>query len=333
MKKSTLLAATLITFGLFSGCSTKNYFEPEKVEGSIEYSGSLPSSIDKVGYSGATLKDGKIITKDGVSAFELDEGYLLIGSGKDSYITADCCGEMKILNKNGEKIFEKKFSSRGVSASLEGELLAAIFADNKGVVYNTKTNKVLFEQKGVETFAHDNRLAEPFFLNDLILLPMLDGKIIAVDKNNFSYVRDIVVRSDDFFSNVIFLDVLDNRLVAATPKKVISVSPEIINSLDDNIREVILVRGRIYVLTRDGRMILTDPDLNIIREKKFPFAHFSGALHGKYIYAIETEGYLVASDVDLLDSNVYELPDDITSPIFSVGDKMYYDDKFFELSK
>lgn len=332
MKKSTLiLSLGLLLF--FGGCTTKNYFEPENIQGSVEYSGNLPDSIDKVAYSGATLANGNIITKDGVSTFNIGEGFTLIGSGDDSYIVANYCGDMKILDKDGKTTFEKSFEQRVVTASIEKGILALVLSTNKGIVYDSKADKILFEQKSDDTTAHDNRLAEPYFLNDLILLPMLDGKVVAVDKHTFRFVRDIVVHSEEFFSNVIFLDVLDNRLVAATPKKVISVSPEIINFYEENIRQVILVRGRIYILTKDGRIVLTDSDLNVIREKKFPFAHFGGAIHGRYIYVIETEGYLVASDIDLMDSNIYELPDSISAPIYSVGDKMYYKDKYFELTK
>ncbi|HOI83382.1 MAG TPA: hypothetical protein PKW30_03645, partial [Campylobacterales bacterium] len=96
----------------------------------------------------------------------------------------------------------------------------------------------------------------------------------------------------------------------------------------------------IYIFTKDGRIILTDTDLKVLKEKKFPFARFVGVIYGKFIYAIEKEGYLIATDVNLASSNVFQfsapfygMSSTIEGFVYTSGDSIFYDNKQFKLAK
>jgi len=54
-------------------------------------------------------------------------------------------------------------------------------------------------------------------------------------------------------------------------------------------------------------------------------------MHGKYIYALEKEGYFLGVDVDLLSSNIFELSGEIDENVFITMDRVYFGDKYFEL--
>jgi len=48
---------------------------------------------------------------------------------------------------------------------------------------------------------------------------------------------------------------------------------------------------------------------------------------------IEKNGYLIATDKDLITTNVYKLPSAIENLMFTTNDTLYYDNKYFKLNK
>ncbi|MGP1581078.1 MAG: hypothetical protein ACTTH5_08705 [Wolinella sp.] len=319
---------------LLNGCGSKRHFEPEEIKGKMHFDGKIRSSILSSHREGAMLKDGRFITREGIQAFTLPKGFSFLNDSERYYLATNEMGMLRLFPKDSHgEVLELKFEAKPLSARVEGDLLALVLANNSLVLYQISTQKELFSERGDHAVALNTLIASPLFLSDLILFPTLDGKLVIMDRESRKIVRNIIVHSDSgdsHFNNVIFLDVLGNRLVAATPKRVISVSPESINTYEANIRDVLFLRERIYVFTTEGRVILTDLDLNVMRSLKFPFAHFSGVSHGKQIYVLEKRGYLVALDVDLLGSSVYKLPSDIDTPIFSSGNRFYIDNRYFE---
>lgn len=79
-------------------------------------------------------------------------------------------------------------------------------------------------------------------------------------------------------------------------------------------------------------MILTDADLRVLKERKFPFATLQN-IHGNFIYMIEKTGYIIATDLDLVSTNVYKMPDDIEAHMFTTKDTLYYKNNFFKLNQ
>lgn len=325
----------VIGFLIFTGCSTRKYFEPTEIEGKVEFDGNLPAKIVDVTRDGATLENGQVITVDGLLDVKLPKDFEYIGGNKDFVVGAHNCGDVVIIDKNSKKtVYKKHFDfKRAASAKIDKNLVALVFDNNEIMLLDFMDDKILFKQKLEKIYSVDTKIASPYFLGDLILYPTLDGKIIIVDKINHKAIRTIIVGTEKFLNNIIFLDVIENRLVAATPQKVVSVNPQNINSLNVELCDVIFVKDAIYILAKDGRVILTDVDLNVLKTRKYPFAHFTGAMYGEFIYIIEKEGYIIATDHSLVVSNIFELPSDIDEYLFTAKDKIYFDDKYFHLRK
>lgn len=64
MKKSILLVLVSFLVILFQGCSTKKYYEPEVVYDSNIPVYDLGSKIVDINSDGATLDDGKFVSKE-----------------------------------------------------------------------------------------------------------------------------------------------------------------------------------------------------------------------------------------------------------------------------
>lgn len=331
--KQHLIVFSVLIFLFIAGCSSKKYYEPETLKGDIDYSGSLPASIVHVGRHGATLSNGQVITEAGLQEISLPENHIYIHRGGSFIITSDLCGKLALLDSQGTIQKELTFDAEIVSAAIKEDYLAILLSNNTIMLRSISEDKVLFEEKGESTFAHDSINASPLFLSDLIIFPTLDGKMVIIDANSYKSIRNIVVNSEKFFNNIIFMEVLDNRLVAATQRKIISVSPDLINTYEADIRNILFLRDTIYIQTKDGRIVKTDNDLNVKEEKKLRFAHFTGIAHGRYIYSVEKQGFLITMDPDLKSKEVYEMPSEIDSKLYATQDRIYFDDNYIELQK
>jgi len=333
MKKLSFLLPFFLLFVL-TGCSHKNYFEPEKVAGEVRYDGALPAQIVDRTVVSATLENGEFITKkEGLVKKKLPKGFRVVNENDDNYIAADRSGNIKILSKEGKIVYEKSFKDIVASASLKDNLLAIVFANNRLYLYDTDSEEEYFNEKLDNVYALDARVANPAFLNDLVIYPTLDGRLIITDIAHKKIIRDLVISNEKYFNNVIFLKVIGNRLIAATNTKVMSIDPKGINIYGEaEIKDIIFLEDRVYIFTKDGRIVLTTPNLKILKEKKYPFAIFSGVIYGEFIYAIEKGGYVIAVDKDLITENYFKLPDPIESILFTAGDKLYYKDYYFKLN-
>jgi hypothetical protein len=330
-----MLRVTLLAIGaifILAGCGTKrHYFEPETVAGEIRYEGTLPDEIVDVTKHGATLANGQIITQAGLRDIKIPPNTFFLGAYEGRYIAASECGNLVIIDSSGKTVYERKFNQGIAGASLQGDMLALIDRTNQLLLVNTQSDQIVYQNPQDTVYALDARISAPYFLNTLVIFPTLDGKVVIVDKKSTKTIRDVVVSSEQFFNNVIFLDVVVDRMVVATSKRVISINPNTTVFLDADVKDVIVLKDRVYVFTKDGRVILTDADLNILKERKFPFAVFAGVIHGEYIYMVERGGYLIATDSDLRTVNVFELPDEIETMVYTTQSQLYVGDQSFKL--
>ncbi len=342
MKKVYLAITILLAAAIFGGCSSKSYFEPKKIDGKVDFDSKIGSKLISANAEGATMKNGQFVSKDGIGTFSLPTGYLFF-SKNGSFVTAgNDFGDVSVFDGAGKEVAKYKFDSKAATASSVGDgLLAVVTSDNSSILVDTNSSKLLFKQKNESSFAVDAKIAAPYFLNELVIFPTLDGKLFVVDTNEKKVVKDVVLSSEKNFNNVIFLGVIDNRLIAATPTKVVSINPKYVNFLEADVTNIIFIKDGVYVFTKDGKIILTDADLKVLKEKKFPFARFVGVIYGKYIYAIEKEGYLIATDVNLATSNTFKftaplyglLENKFEGVLYTSGDSIFYDDKQFKLAK
>ena len=330
-----ILFAFLTILFFLSGCSSKKYFEPKEVAGAISFDGEIPAPIVDVLRDGATLANGMFISKDGLEEYKLPKEWLFLNKAEGKYIAASRCGKLEVIDAKTKKvIYAKSFKMRSpIAANIKGSILALVFDNDSLMVIDTGSDTVLYESVQSPGIANDTKIANPYFLGRLIIFPTLDGKLVVVDPRNAKELRTLVAGTQKYFNNVIFLNVINDNLIAATPNKIIAVSPTFTSSLDLEISDVLYVAGRVYILTKDGRIILTDENLNVLKTRKYPFAHFVGAIYGEYIYVIEKEGYIIAVDKDLRASNIFEFPTSVSDYIFCARDKVFYDDKYFVLNK
>ncbi len=329
--KIVLLTSFLL---LMAGCSSKSLFEPAKVAGYIDFDGTLPAPIKDVTRSGATLQNGQIISKKyGLMNVKIPKNYRFLSLSAKKVVSVSGTGKLLIQNEKGQKLYTYDFKNMIASAKLNKNILAIVFADNDLMVFNIKTNQVLFERKLDDAYALDARIANPYFLGSLIVFPTLDGRLLIVDGKTYTALRDMVISSKPYFNNVIFLSVLDNRLIAATQSKVISISPTAVSYLKVGVKDIVFLGQRVFVFTKNGRIILTTSNLKVLKERKFKFANFSTAIYGDFIYVIEKNGYLIAVDKNLITANVYKLPSEIEDLMFTTSNTFYYGDQYFKLSK
>ncbi|MDY3113964.1 MAG: hypothetical protein SOW25_06525 [Helicobacter sp.] len=318
---------------LIAGCGSKYYFEPSEseIDGSVSYDGKINSSIDSIVRDGATLKNNQFITKYGeIPDIYLKKGGIYLNDSDDFYLTQNG-NSLILINKENKEELEIKLDGVPIGASMDGALIAIILETNTLIIYDLNLMQIVFKQDNAPSPANNTLIASPHFLTDIVVLPTLDGKLVVVDKKTMQLVRNIVVNGDKYFNNVIFLSAIGNRMVAATPKRIISVSPSVINTLDANIKDVLFFEDRIFIFTSEGEVILTDRDLNEIRRKKFPFAHFSAANAGQNIAILETQGYMITLDTDLENSSIKRISSEITQHTFSTIDKIFVGDRFFNI--
>lgn len=316
-----------------SGCGSKYYFEPKEdtIEGKVSYSGKIPSSIRTIVRNGATLKNGQFITKNGEIPnifLKKDAQYL---NESEEYYIAQLNKSLVLINKTNKQETIIALEGIPISASINDKLIAIVFDTNTIAIYDLDNMQIVYRQENVPAPANNTLIASPYFLTDIVVIPTLDGKLIIVDKTSMRLVRNIVVNGDKFFNNVIFLDAIGNRMVAATPKRIISVSPNVINTFDSNIKDILFFEDRIFIFSNEGEIILTDRDLNEMRRMKFPFAHFSATNHGQNIVVLETQGYMILVDDNLQTSTIKKLPNAISTPTFSASDKIFINDTFFNI--
>ncbi|MBL0686947.1 MAG: hypothetical protein JJV95_06020 [Sulfurospirillum sp.] len=323
-----------LSFLILSGCGTKRQnFEPISLLGEIDYDGNLNSFIADVTIDGSTLKSGQIITKSGLIDVKIPKKYTFLGHWEEKYLASSKCSNLIIIDKNSKVLYEKKFDFIVASASLRDDMLAVVLGNNKVLLIDTKSDKILYEKSGDKVYAHDSKLATPYFLNSLLIFPTLDGKLLIVDLKKNKLLKDIVIKSERFFSNVIYLNIFKDRMVAATKQRVVSINSNSIAFLDEEIKDVIILEDRVLVFTKDGRVVLADADLKVLKSEKFKFATFAATNYKDSIYIIERGGYLIVADLNLTKSHVYALPEKIESLVFVTKDKLFYKDSYLEFSK
>ncbi|MBO7476280.1 MAG: hypothetical protein J6T36_05085, partial [Campylobacter sp.] len=141
-------------------------------------------------------------------------------------------------------------------------------------------------------------------------------------------VRNIVVSNQPFFNNSIDLKLLGDNMYATTPTKILLVSTMGNRSYNGEIRSVLFGNDRIYAFLKDGVVDMLDLNLNKIKSKKFTFALFAGAgIAGNSLNIVEKTGYLIKTDLNLENEQIFELNDEIDEKTFVNSRSFYHDDK------
>lgn len=322
MKHLLLLAITLV---FITGCSQRQYFEPEDTQDFHKSSKAISDEIIAFNRDGATLDNGSIITKEGVLEASLPEGYELINYSNGKVISTN--------NKDSILVDDKEINigSVVVAATLKDGLLALVHSDNAISLYDLKDNKTVFKEYLEKSYANDVRIANPHFMSNIVLFPTLNGKVTVVSLQNYKVVRNITVDADGRFNNIIFLKVVNDTLVTATANKIISVGDGVLNIKDYEIRDVISHNNDIYIATIDGQIIKTDISLNVMNRNKYQFAKIYALAYGDSLYALESQGYLINIADDFKTDTIYDFSFDEEDKVIAIDDTIYFGSEYIKL--
>ncbi|MEA1953190.1 MAG: hypothetical protein U9O24_02225 [Campylobacterota bacterium] len=334
MKK--LLLISLATLGLvFSGCSSKQYFEPEETYTPTNTSSTYSGNIVNISRNGATLSNSKYISKKGVSSVTLGEGYRYLNENSSYVLAGNIEGVLKIINKKtGETLRSVSLHIPIVSATIHRGMIAYILNNNTFGIYKIKQNKKIIENRSERTFAIDTRAASPMFIDSLAVMPMLDGKLIILDSaGDTENAKVIYLSSEKVFNNVVYLSRMGNTMIAATPRRLITLGENGQYEYRANISEVITSKGKVYLFTKEGDIIKLDANLNEISKKRFQYAHYATATAiGAKVFALDQKGSLIVLSSDLRKNKIYDFGE-VNSPAFIVAGKLYKDGNVIELSE
>jgi len=328
MYKEILLASSIAVV-IFSGCSSKQYYNPQQT-----YNTSSSAMGDKiVHYSrdGATLASGNVLTKNQNVHLKLEKGFYFINNTKNLALTANADGKCNIVSQKGT-VDTVKFPQALVAGTLIGQFLVYVLQNNHFGVYNLQKKSIVYSNKAQKTFAIDTRIANPLQIDNLVVIPTLDGKLTVLDLKTLKISKEMYVSTETSLNNIIFLGRLNNTLIASTPNKVLSISNKGKKELDTGISEVVIQNNELFVFAKDGRILKLDESLSIQSEKKFKFAHFSVAtVYNNTVYALDKQGYLIVSNTSFSKHRVYKV-EEVKGYAFISKDKLYYNQQIIDLN-
>jgi hypothetical protein len=327
MYKKILLASSIAVV-IFSGCSSKQYYNPQQT-----YNASSSAMGDKiVHYSrdGATLASGDILTRTQRVHLKLEKGFYFINNTKNAALTADANGKCNIVTQKGT-VDTVKFPQALVAGTLIGKFLVYVLQNNSFGVYDLEKKSIVYSNKAQKAFVIDTRIANPLQIDSLVIIPTLDGKLTILDLKTLKVSKEMYVSTETSLNNIIFLGRLNNTLIASTPYKVLSISNKGKKELDTAISEVVIQDKELVVFAKDGRILKLDESLSIQSEKKFKFAHFSVAtVYDNTIYALDKQGYLIVSNSSFSQYRVYKV-EEVEGYAFISQGKLYYNQQVIDL--
>jgi len=308
----------------FSACSTKEVYEPKKLSKDWEKTVSMDESVIDTSDNVALLENRKVLTKNGELNVSIPQNQRVISLSDNRIVSASIDGNVTVtsIKDNSKEHFNLKKTIAG--ASISGDILAVLFANDDIALYSTTKKELLFKEQGGKVVANDSRIVNPFFLNDLVIFSTLDGKVIIVNSRLKKRLRTVIVSSDDYFNNVIYFNIADNKILAATSYKLLAMAQKELRHKYE-IRNIVFDGKLIYITTKQGEIIALTPDLQVDSKIKLPFAHFLGMINnGEKLYILEKEGYMIVVDKKSFDYSVHEV--DMDDGFVFVGDKVFYVD-------
>jgi len=245
----TLAASALV----LSGCSSKQYFEPEQTYSASSASSSYGSTIVDLSRDGATLKNGQYIGKNGISSMTLGEGYRFLSESSAYVLAGNAEGVLKVIDKStGEPTRAVSLHVPIVAATIHQGLIAYILNNNTFGIYQIKDNKKIVENRSERTFAIDTRAASPMFIDSLAVMPMLDGKLIIFNTaGDIENAKVVYLSSEKIFNNVVLVK-LDDSLQPLAKKKFKYAHFSVSTAFG----------GRVFALDQEGSLIVLSADLS-----------------------------------------------------------------------
>jgi len=331
--KRSLSFILISSIFFFSGCSTKEVFEPQNISGEWEETNQLPSRIIDKSTNVALLENNTVLINNKNYDIKIKEGFRVLNSTKGYLLTTNIDGELHLYDISSKKLIQLSLKKTIAAASTDGDVIAVVFADGDLGLYSLWNKELLLKLDGSSSIALDSRIVNPYFMDDLVLYLTLDGKVVIVNKKLRKKLRTIIVSATEYFNNVIFFDILQNKLIVATATKILSFGSSE-QRMDLEARDITHDKEDLYIATKQGDILKVSPDLHIKAKVHFPFAHFLALrVEDDKIYALEKEGYLIELSKDLLQYKIYEIDIDDESTIYQTKDRIYINNKAILLKR
>ena len=302
--KILLFIGMLALMFFYSGCDSQKAFKPSHVNGKIEFSGELKKPIVSNNQVSAKLKDNTIITQNSIANIILSDHENLLYVDSKQWLVADGCAGLLILplthNNNATSIDRansKKITTQGcvVGASIKGNLVAGVLADNTLFLYDTSKEDFIFQTKEEAIFAISSMNANPVILDTLVIFPTLDGRLNTIDITQGKSIKNIIVDTEKFLNNIIYLKVQKDELVSATQKRIYTLIRGESYGKELEIRDIYFDGTYIYALSLNGTIYQFDKTLATLQSVKLPYANLNGIIiKDGHLYTFENSGgYLI----------------------------------------
>lgn len=316
---------------VFSGCSSRQYYEPEDTLGDFETTKHIIGyDMIDINPNGATLEDKQFISKQGYDGVILPENYKFLNIEDDTILAAD--DNKTILLKDNEKEIYLTFENNIISASKKGYLLALGFDNNSIMLYDTLTDSIKYKEYFKHSYLNDIKISSAVILDGVVLFPTLDGKVVIIDSNKFETIQTINIDPKSDINNIIYLANKNENLIAATSNKVFVFSNNKTYTQTLNVKFVTASEDAVYVSTLEGEVIKYNMKLEKQNSKKFRFAKFHALILGEEnLYALESQEYLIKFDTDLENIEIFDFDFDEDKKVISIENKLYFDDAYIEL--
>lgn len=334
----------------YSGCDSQKSFKPQHIKGKLEFNGELDESLVSSNQTSAKLKNNEIITDDGLSNITLNENEnLLYADSKQWLISNGCAGllivplihegnDIKLDRQNAKEIETKGCI---VSASIKGNLIAGVLANNTLFLYDTANNSFKFQIKEESVYAISSRNANPVILDTLVIFPTLDGRLNTVDIAQGKSVKNIIINTEKFLNNIIYLKVDKDELVGATHKRIYTLIHGESYNKELEIRDIYFDGMYIYVLSLNGTIYKLDKTLATLQNIKLPYANLNGIIiKDEHLYTFDNSGgYLIDLSLNDFNYEVFKLKFDIKRwfskrvTIFYTQNTLYINNKILDFSK
>jgi len=310
---------------IFTGCSSKQYYEPEDTLSFQEKTFEIESPIIDLNSDGATLEDNAFLTKKGTIT-NTKEDYRFLNFIDDTTLSSDLSANIHIKSESLDEVI--KFNKNIVSASKKKNLLALGSVDNSIILYDIDTKQIVFKEYLKPSLINNVKIANPIFLQRVVLFPTLDGKIVIVDLLKNQIIKTINIDPKSDVNNIIFMKENADTLIAATSKKLFSFLNNRVHLKDVDVQSIIVKDNYIYVATLDGNIIKYDSSLNQLASHKFKFAKINALSFGTSLYALESQGFLINISEDFKDVKIFDFSFDEEEKVIAIDDKIYFEDEY-----
>jgi len=315
----------------FNGCANKEIYKPNNIDSLTFYDGILPSTIESIKRNGASLVDGTIIVKSGLSKFKIKSSFRLVDFDDKNIITSNNDGLILVYDYDGKIIYDFNTTNRPLSAIINNDIMYGVNINNEVFIFDISNNSFIYKESHHIPFAIDAKIAQPEISKDLVVIPTLDGKISIFDLNTNKLIRDIRLDASNNFANASFIKIIDDKLYCATKNKLILVSPKSFQVKDFSIKDIFYLNDFFYIFTVEGDVIKLDRELEEKSSVKLKFARFSSANHiGNKIYILERTGYMMVLDTKLNELISYEIAVDNEKILF-LDNMLYFGNKYKKL--